>query len=378
MIWVALFVCAELIDSLLGVDLTRIEDNAGEPGLIGTVGEVLGFKAETTATGEGGTELTLVAISPVVSVELHGGLGGVNLHGATALGLSDAGSKGEFTNFLLIDNEGVVVASTILNLLIIAVPIGAYGMRCAEVKRSAFHLEYFTSGDIGVISRHEEVGVNLYHLILNAGSGIGNTLEREETVVGHIDYGLLVGSALVVDHEFVVIGEGEHDGHLELAREAFFIISTGISHYDSMIVDLLSIPHTSVEACWATMEVVGAIIDGKAIFLAVELELATADAVAITSHEGGEERLWTAEAVVDVVVTLNDVGQMAITVGYHNGYDGTAIIGDGNLAAIRICQEEKFDLLAANFLLEVGLFEAADGGYVVFHSCVFNYIIMFG
>lgn len=362
-----LLVRAELIDSLLGVDFARVEDNAGEMRLIGAVREVLGFEAEATTTREGGTELALVAISPVVSVELHGGLGGVNLHGAAALGLGHTSSEGELTNFLLVDNEGVVVASTILNLLIIAVPIGTYGMRCAEVKRSALHLQNLACGDVGAVGGDEEVGIDLYHLILNAGSGVGNTLEGEEAVVRHVANGLLVAGALIINNEFVVVGESEHHSHLEFAGETFLIVSAGVTHHYGVVTYLLSIPHAGMETCGATMQMVGAIVDSQVVLLAIELELAAAYTVTITSHKSGEEGLGAVQTVVDTVMPLDDVGHLAVTVGYHNGHDGTAIIGDSYLAAICIGEEKEIDLLALYFLLEVGAFEATDGGYLSVH-----------
>ena len=48
---------AKFVDGLLCIDLSRLEDDAGEVCAVGTVGEVLCFEAEGRAAAEGGTML---------------------------------------------------------------------------------------------------------------------------------------------------------------------------------------------------------------------------------------------------------------------------------------------------------------------------------
>ena len=38
------------------------------------------------------------------------------------------------------------------------------------------------------------------------------------------------------------------------------------------------------------------------------------------------EQFWRVDAVVDVIVSLNDVGIVAIAVGHHDGHEGTSIV----------------------------------------------------
>ena len=93
-----------------------------------------------------------------------------------------------------------------------------------------------------------------------------------------------------------------------------------------MIVYLLCIPHASVETGGSTMQVVRTIIHSKAIFFAIKCELSVADTIAIASNKCAKEWFWRVDAVVDVIVSLNDVGIVAIAVGHHDGHKGTSIV----------------------------------------------------
>ena len=114
------------------------------------------------------------------------------------------------------------------------------------------------------------------------------------------------------------------------------------------------------------MEVIGAVVDGEVVDFAIEVKLSMADTIAIAPHQSREEGFGRVDTIVNVVVSLNDIGQVALTVGYHNGYDSAAIICDCHFVAIRIAQEEEIHLLSTNFLLEIGCFKSAD--CFIFHD----------
>ena len=106
-----------------------------------------------------------------------------------------------------------------------------------------------------------------------------------------------------------------------------------------------------MEASGAAVQVVGAVVDGEVVFLAVQREVAFTNAVAVTAYEGGEEGLGRIDAVVDVVVSLNDVSHLTFAVGHHDGY----------LHAVGIGKEEEVRLLTIDNLLEVFLFQSTEG-----------------
>ena len=75
--------CSEFINRLLLILFTWVEYHRREVGVIGRIGEVLSFKADATSSWEGSPMLSLVAVCPVVGVELHTWFGGINFHCAT-------------------------------------------------------------------------------------------------------------------------------------------------------------------------------------------------------------------------------------------------------------------------------------------------------
>jgi hypothetical protein len=89
-----------------------------------------------------------------------------------------------------------------------------------------------------------------------------------------------------------------------------------------------------MKASGTAVKVVGTIVDSEGICVAVKGEAAFTDAVAVTAYEGAEERLRTVDAVIYVIVPLNDIGEVAVSVGHHNSDDGAAVIGDSNLGAL--------------------------------------------
>ena len=127
-----------------------------------------------------------------------------------------------------------------------------------------------------------------------------------------------------------------------------------------MIVDLFGIPNARMETGGSSVEVVRSVVHGEVILFAVELEFAFGDAIAVASHECGEEGLGRIHAAVNVVVSLNHIGVFAFAVRHHNGHECTTIVRDGNFAAIRITQDIQISFLASDFLLEVGGFQSAE------------------
>ena len=81
-----------------------------------------------------------------------------------------------------------------------------------------------------------------------------------------------------------------------------------------MIVDLFGIPNARMETGGSSVEVVWSVVHREVILFAVELEFAFGDAIAVASHECGEEGLGRIHAAVDVVVSLNHIGVFAFAV----------------------------------------------------------------
>ena len=87
------------------------------------------------------------------------------------------------------------------------------------------------------------------------------------------------------------------------------------------------------------MERVWTIVDGKVVLLAVQLELALADTVSVSSNECREIWLRRVYYFLDVVMSLNNVGHLAVFVRNHDGYDCSTIVGDSNFVAFVVSKD---------------------------------------
>lgn len=112
---------AKFVYGLLRIFTFGFKHYRWEIWVIGGIGEVLSFKTDCATTGECSSILTLVAISPIVCIDLYTWLCCINLHSTTAHGFNDFCSKTKLSFFFLIKNKAMVVASSIPDLLVIGV-----------------------------------------------------------------------------------------------------------------------------------------------------------------------------------------------------------------------------------------------------------------
>ena len=122
-----LFFCSEFVYCLLLVLFARLEYDRREVGAVGRVGEVLRFKTYCAAAWERSSVLALVAVGPVVGVELYARFCCVNFHHAAAYGFGHACREAKLAFLLLVENITMVVARAVAYLLVVGVDVAAYG-----------------------------------------------------------------------------------------------------------------------------------------------------------------------------------------------------------------------------------------------------------
>ena len=120
--------------------------------MVWSIWEMLCLKAYSRASWECRSVLSLVAVSPVVSVKLYSRLCCVNLHGSATYRLCNLGGKAQLSFLFLVQNIAMVVACAILYLLVIGINILTYGLWCAEVKRSTLYEADFACRDAGLVN----------------------------------------------------------------------------------------------------------------------------------------------------------------------------------------------------------------------------------
>ena len=174
---------------------------------------------------------------------------------------------------------------TELDLLIVGLDVLTEWLRCAEVERCSLDLQDFTGRNSGVVGGQIEVGVYFADLILDGGSRVGATCQCKEGVVCQVDNGLLVGGCQILDDQLVLVGEGELNRYIELASEAFLTIAGDAMQGLRTGTHLTGIPNLGIETLEAAVQVVGTVVDGQLIILAIQGELTLADAVAPASDQ---------------------------------------------------------------------------------------------
>ena len=102
-------------------------------------------------------------------------------------------------------------------------------------------------------------------------------------------------------------------------------------------MDWFGRPDHLVETHPAAMQVVLAIVLGQRIGLAVELELAPGDPVAVASHQAAEVRTL-GKVSGQVVVAEHDVAQLALTIRNQQRPHDPAVGGDGRAETVAIGQ----------------------------------------
>ena len=63
---------------------------------------------------------------------------------------------------------------------------------------------------------------------------------------------------------------------------------------------------------------------------------------------------------MDTVITLDDIGQFAVPVGYHDAYYGTAIVGNGYLVAKAVLEYKQISVFPIDGGLKVLSFQATE------------------
>ena len=252
----------------------------------------------------------------------------------------------------------MVEATSVLDLLVVSLDVLAHQLGGTEIKGSTLYLENLAGRNARLVDGQVEVSVDLQFAIQLCRRGIGDARQREEGVVRHVHDGLLVGRAAVVDDKLIVIGERVLHRHAQFTGESLLIVGKRIAQYQFLVIDLLGIPHAGMTAGGTAMQVVHAIVAGQRVFLAIHGKLTLADAVAVATDEGREERFGTVDHLVDVGMSLDDVGKVAVTVGHHDSHHGTAVVGHLDLNAIVITQCVEVSLFSLYYGLKVFALQA--------------------
>ena len=132
---------------------------------------------------------------------------------------------------------------------------------------------HFAGGDaLAVGNDGEGIGVDFDLVVVDGAAALAG--EVEVGVVGKVAQRVLVGDGLVVEDQFVVVGEGIGDHHAQRAGIALLAVGGGVLEDEAVLADALDgrhVPELAVKADVAAVQVGrSALVFGQRQFLAVQ------------------------------------------------------------------------------------------------------------
>ena len=213
---------AEFINSGGLVSLAGFNDGIGEVGLVGRIGEVLGFEAEAATLMVGLARFSGGApVKEVAAIELHAGCVGEYFHCASALWFFDPCDAGGFAG-LGLENKVVVVATAMFKLLVGVPDTRANLCGGIEIKGGVCSVGNFAGGNHVGGDRSVVRRVQLKPMIQNIAGTFAAKIKVG--VIGEADRCGLVGRCMVFNPQGVVVSEPVVDGDVEIAGVARFAI----------------------------------------------------------------------------------------------------------------------------------------------------------
>ena len=297
-----------------------------------------------------------LAVEEVGRIELDRRLRGRDLHHPAADRLDDPRRQGQLAGLLLVEHVGVVVAAGDL------VDPRTDRRGLGEVHRRTLDRGQAAGGDQRAVDRQVMVGIDHHQLVEDAA--LGPAAQVPVGVIGEVDGRGLVGGGRVVHLQLVVVIERvDHRGG-EVAGVTFVAVGTEVRQLDAhkiLVLQRLGLPDRLVEALLSTVEVVGAVVGGQGIGLAVQRELALGDAVGVAAGDGPEEGM-SGKVVLERIQRQGDVGQVALPIGRLDRGEDRAVghhldrqpmgVGQGKLVnLLTVGRDAEVLLLQAHLLL---------------------------
>src|SRR6478672_6179312 len=188
------------------VHLARTQDHRGKLRLIRRIGKVMRLEGQSVAVLVDVPALSYGgAVEEVAGIELHAGLGGVDVERTSRGRLHDVRGTYEASLVSAVDDPGVIVAAAVLQLDVVGVDACADWRWCAEIERGLRDLHQLAGGDERRVHRDDLAGGDGEHVAEDVARAVAG--EVPVGVVGEVDRRRLVGGGLVVDRDLVAVVE---------------------------------------------------------------------------------------------------------------------------------------------------------------------------
>src|SRR6266850_1046112 len=166
-------------------------------------------------------------------------------------------------------------------------------------------------------------------------------------MVGEIDDRVLIGRGGVVDSQFVLVGQGVDHLGSQVSRKALFTIRAEVCQFHRLPMaagNIFGRPQTFVESLQSAVQCVVAVVLRDVVSNAIQNEFSVCDAIGVATYDGAEE-CFVGQVAVQLVVAQDHIVELAASVGYFEGDDDAAKVGDGGFHPVVVGQSVEIDRL---------------------------------
>lgn len=292
---------------LVEVLFAGLENGVGPFWAIGRVREVLGFQAETAVLGI--VSADGCAIQEVSRVELNARFSRVDFHLPASLWVAN-GRRRTKSPRLAINHVAMVVAdrrsARIVQSLANCGEVGEVEWRPADGS-------HFPGWNGSRINWEVTAGIEFEFVVADGA----RSSEVPVVVIGQVERSRFVGGSPEFNDELVFIGQSVGDFGTDVARVTFLPILALVLESDADrpgCFERFGLPHHLVKALGSAVKVVGGVVGGEGVFLAVQRELAFGDPVAVTANRAVEIHRAGFETC-DIGARQQDVAVLSLSIG---------------------------------------------------------------
>ena len=179
-------------------------------------------------------------------------------------------------------------------------------------------------------------------------------------MVGQIDDGRRVGRGPKIDLQLIGVRQGVGDRDRKIAGIAFFAVGAdAVKPYADFVarLDLFGLPHVSIETFHTSVQMVGTVVLGQRVSLAVQFELTRRNAIAKATDRRTKKRM-SFQIASQRGKTQVDVGQFSLPIRDFDGHHVCTEVGQLDAAAVLIRAGKQGRPMSVVIRAEVLLFDA--------------------
>ena len=238
----------------------------------------------------------------------------------------------QLAGFPAVNHPAIIVTLAIFQGGEVLLDILAYHLRLQEIHRRPGNRFGLAQGNEGFVGRKIDRSVQLQLMIQHRAAALA--VEVEIHVIREVNHRGSVGFGREGELEGVVLAPLIMRHRLQVTRIARLAIGRKVQELYGIAADA-ALPDLILEPLRPAVQVVGTVVDGEGVHLAVQRERALGNAVGESARNLARARPIR-KIGQRVGITQNHVGHFSVAVRHANAYDGGAHIAKPHKAALAV------------------------------------------